>query len=78
MFWTLGSLPACCRLLLWAGRKRRAIWKCFYPTSLLITGYEILFFWVARMIMLGCYFMQGPRAGSEAQIGERLGSTRKN
>ena len=25
----------------------------FYPTSLLITGYDILFFWVARMIMLG-------------------------
>ncbi len=29
----------------------------FYPTSLLITGFDILFFWVARMIMLGCYFM---------------------
>ncbi len=25
----------------------------FYPTSLLITGFDILFFWVARMIMLG-------------------------
>jgi valyl-tRNA synthetase len=31
----------------------------FYPTTLLITAYEILFFWVARMIMLGCHFMQG-------------------
>src|SRR3954470_16547524 len=30
----------------------------FYPTTLLITAYEILFFWVARMIMFGCYFMQ--------------------
>jgi valyl-tRNA synthetase len=30
----------------------------FYPTSLLITAYEILFFWVARMIMFGCHFMQ--------------------
>jgi valyl-tRNA synthetase len=29
----------------------------FYPTSLLITGFDILFFWVARMIMLGCHFM---------------------
>ena len=28
----------------------------FYPTSLLVTGFDILFFWVARMIMLGCYF----------------------
>ncbi len=29
----------------------------FYPTSLLITGFDILFFWVARMVMLGCEFM---------------------
>jgi valyl-tRNA synthetase len=33
----------------------------FYPTTLLITAYEILFFWVARMIMFGCHFMQGHR-----------------
>ncbi|HEY8714763.1 MAG TPA: class I tRNA ligase family protein, partial [Candidatus Acidoferrum sp.] len=30
--------------------------KTYYPTSLLITGYDILFFWVARMIMLGLHF----------------------
>jgi len=29
----------------------------FYPTSLLITGFDILFFWVARMIMMGLEFM---------------------
>jgi valyl-tRNA synthetase len=29
----------------------------FYPTSLLITGFDILFFWVARMVMLGVEFM---------------------
>jgi valyl-tRNA synthetase len=29
----------------------------FYPTQLLITGFDILFFWVARMIMLGTHFM---------------------
>ncbi len=29
--------------------------KTFYPTSLLITGFDILFFWVARMIMLGLW-----------------------
>jgi valyl-tRNA synthetase len=29
----------------------------FYPTSLLITGFDILFFWVARMVMMGCEFM---------------------
>jgi len=28
----------------------------FYPTSVLITGFDILFFWVARMIMMGCHF----------------------
>jgi len=28
----------------------------YYPTSLLITGYDILFFWVARMIMMGIHF----------------------
>jgi len=32
----------------------------FYPTSLLITGFDILFFWVARMIMMGCWFMMPP------------------
>src|SRR5437660_4792557 len=36
----------------------------FYPTSLLITGFDILFFWVARMIMLGCHFMADHPHGS--------------
>jgi valyl-tRNA synthetase len=35
--------------------------EVFYPTTLLITAYEILFFWVARMIMFGCHFMNGHR-----------------
>jgi len=30
--------------------------EAFYPTSVLITGFDILFFWVARMIMMGCHF----------------------
>jgi valyl-tRNA synthetase len=30
--------------------------KAFYPTSLLVTGFDILFFWVARMIMMGLKF----------------------
>ena len=33
-----------------------ADFDAFYPTSLLVTGFDILFFWVARMIMLGCWF----------------------
>tara|TARA_B100001057_G_scaffold23841_1_gene22077 strand:- start:300 stop:2945 length:2646 start_codon:yes stop_codon:yes gene_type:complete len=28
----------------------------FYPTSVLVTGFDIIFFWVARMLMLGNYF----------------------
>jgi valyl-tRNA synthetase len=30
----------------------------FYPTSLLITGFDIIFFWVARMMMMGLYFQK--------------------
>lgn len=31
--------------------------KTFYPTSALVTGFDILFFWVARMMMMGMHFM---------------------
>ncbi|MDH4264899.1 MAG: valine--tRNA ligase [Deltaproteobacteria bacterium] len=31
--------------------------KIFYPTSVLVTGFDILFFWVARMMMMGIKFM---------------------
>ena len=31
--------------------------SAFYPTSVLVTGYDILFFWVARMMMFGLYAM---------------------
>src|SRR5713101_8136313 len=36
--------------------------RVFYPTSVLVTGYDILFFWVARMMMFGLYAMadRGP------------------
>ncbi len=49
--------------------------EVFYPTTLLITAYEILFFWVARMIMFGCHFMQGhrqdPRLKEASSWGEK-------
>ncbi len=32
--------------------------KTFYPTSVLITGFDIIFFWVARMIMMGKKFLE--------------------
>ncbi|MDH5545695.1 MAG: valine--tRNA ligase [Gammaproteobacteria bacterium] len=31
--------------------------KAFYPTQVLVTGFDIIFFWVARMIMMGMKFM---------------------
>ena len=31
--------------------------KTFYPTAALVTGFDILFFWVARMMMMGIHFM---------------------
>ena len=33
-----------------------AEFAAFYPTSVLVCGFDILFFWVARMIMFGCWF----------------------
>ena len=34
--------------------------RTFYPTSVLVTGFDIIFFWVARMIMMGLKFMDAP------------------
>jgi valyl-tRNA synthetase len=48
-----GLLP--CSVFGWPKHTRDL--DIFYPTSLLVTGFDILFFWVARMIMLGCHFM---------------------
>jgi len=33
--------------------------KKYYPTSVLVTGFDIIFFWVARMMMMGMKFMDG-------------------
>ncbi len=32
--------------------------ETYYPTSVLVTGFDILFFWVARMMMMGIHFMK--------------------
>ena len=37
--------------------ERTPLLKIFYPTSVLVTGFDILFFWVARMMMMGLHFM---------------------
>jgi valyl-tRNA synthetase len=36
---------------------RTPLLSTFYPTSCLVTGFDILFFWVARMMMMGIHFM---------------------
>jgi valyl-tRNA synthetase len=54
--------------------KNRADFDAFYPTSLLVTGFDILFFWVARMIMLGCWFSTDVKMpdGSERPLSESV------
>ena len=32
--------------------------KRYYPTDVLVTGWDIIFFWVARMMMMGLHFMK--------------------
>ena len=41
----------------------------FYPTSVLVTGYDILFFWVARMMMMGHYAMADNEPDRTAPFG---------
>ena len=41
-----------------AGRTRRPSSPRYYPTSTLVTGFDIIFFWVARMMMMGLHFMK--------------------
>jgi valyl-tRNA synthetase len=52
----------------------RAQFDAFYPTSLLVTGFDILFFWVARMIMFGCWFSRDVpmRDGSPRPLAESV------
>ncbi len=52
----------------------RADFDTFYPTSLLVTGFDILFFWVARMIMLGCWFSTDVKLldGSDRPLSESV------
>jgi len=40
----------------WPGETK--LLKTFYPTAVLVTGFDILFFWVARMMMMGLHFMK--------------------
>ena len=55
--WTLGSVRACGRSRRWGGRRRRPELARYYPGDVLVTGFDIIFFWVARMMMQGIHFM---------------------
>jgi valyl-tRNA synthetase len=57
-FSTPGSVRRSGRFPPWDGRMRRPCSSRFYPTSVLVTGFDILFFWVARMMMMGHHFMK--------------------
>ncbi len=48
--WIPGSPPPCGPSPRWDGRTRRADLEYFYPTDVLVTGYDIIFFWVIRMV----------------------------
>ena len=52
--WIPGSPRLCGPSRPWAGRRRPRTCEYFYPTDVLVTGYDIIFFWVARMIFSGC------------------------
>jgi valyl-tRNA synthetase len=41
--------------------------KRYYPTSVLVTGFDIIFFWVARMMMMGLHFMRKERPGASLE-----------
>jgi valyl-tRNA synthetase len=46
----------CFSTLGWDGNSETEDFKTFYPTSTLVTGFDIIFFWVARMTMMSGYF----------------------
>jgi len=48
--------------------QRTAELQKYYPTSVLVTGFDIIFFWVARMMMMGLHFMRKERP--DAPVGE--------
>ena len=65
-----GLLP--CSVFGWPRHTRDL--DVFYPTQLLLTGFDILFFWVARMIMLGCWFTKDVPMldGSDRELSETV------
>ena len=55
---TPGSPRRCGRSRRWAGPTTKPMCRRYYPTDVLVTGFDIIFFWVARMMMMGLHFMK--------------------
>ena len=77
MFWILGFLPAygAFSTLGWPDdnpNNPEDYLKHFYPTSVLVTGFDIIFFWVARMMMMSLYVMRKRREAERKAQGCRL------
>ena len=62
---TLGSPRRCGRSRRWAGRTRHRSCARYYKTDVLVTGFDIIFFWVARMMMTGLHFMKDEKGAPE-------------
>ncbi len=45
--------------------------EMFYPNTLMLNGFDILFFWDARMVMMGCHFMSGGHKPQSTADGRR-------
>ena len=73
---TRGSARSCGRSPRSAGRSRRPSSEYFYPTSVLSTARDILFLWVARMIMSGMYFNDGEIPFADVIIHPRCSTPR--
>ncbi len=44
----------------------------YYPTTTLVTGFDIIFFWVARMMMMGLHFMKDEAGKPEMSVPRHL------
>jgi valyl-tRNA synthetase len=53
LYWIPGSVPDCGRILTLGWPEDTEDLRYFYPTTVMETAYDILFFWVARMIVMG-------------------------
>ena len=66
---TPGSAPACGRSRRSAGPTPTDDFRRYYPGTVMETGYDILFFWVARMMMLGLHLTDAPPFRDRLPVG---------